>query len=162
MKNYTIVPNEVITATNINPKEKNLLLNLYQMAFGQKTSCFPSQGYLAKLLKVSVRTIQRWLNKLKLYGYINIIRRGHKSNIYQLNTKKDKQNVSDKKDIIPETDIEKKYSSKKNNKEYNYVKKQAKKDLNFLNCPSRNYDFDVLENMLLGYEEYDYEKIYKK
>lgn len=81
MTNYTILQNNDITL-NISDRAFRLYCLLKSMAYGEKTSCYPSQVYLAEKLNRSVRSIQRYLKELLKAGYIKIKRRGSISNIY--------------------------------------------------------------------------------
>lgn len=133
MENFTMVDNDILEA-NISDGAVRLYMILASYCFGDKTTCFPSQNTLAAKLSKSVRTVQRYLGELISKGLIMKRRRGSTSNEYQL-VKKAVKNASSKV------------------KEFFKGKSEAKpcsKAKSFSAYPQRNYDFDKLENMLLG------------
>jgi plasmid replication initiation protein len=89
-----------------------------------------------------VRTIQRNLSELVKVGLIKIKRRGSVSNIYEL------IGISNSSSSI-DTSI-KKTLEKSKPKDSNWKNYSNKKQDLFNNYEQRNYDFEKLENALLG------------
>lgn len=77
---YTKIDNKVLNY-NISDGAFKLHFLLQSMCYGDKLQCFPSQSYLANILRKSVRTIQRYLNELIVAGIIKKQRRGSTSNV---------------------------------------------------------------------------------
>lgn len=170
---YTNIDNNIMNY-NISGGAFKLYFLLQSMCYDKKVQCFPSQDYLAKKLNKSVRTIQRYLEELIKENLIEKKRRGSISNIYTMVLKmvsqKSKTMVDSVKEIkkrcekknqdnIHELNRNTKESYSYKNKKYtsnSYNKKESNWDLE-----GRNYDFKNLENMLLGHDEYDVNKLYK-
>lgn len=83
-KGSTYIPNSYLLDNRLLDGEKTLLSLLQASCFGDKVETFPAQKTLAEAINKSVRTIQRYLKKLKELGYINIKRRGSISNVYSI------------------------------------------------------------------------------
>lgn len=81
MENFTQVRNEILTM-DISAGALRLYMNLLKRCFGDKDTCFPSEETIAKDVKKSVRTVQRYLKELVNEGLIVIKRRGSISNLY--------------------------------------------------------------------------------
>jgi DNA-binding transcriptional regulator YhcF (GntR family) len=144
MTNYTILQNDDIIA-NISDGAFRLYTFLNSMCYGDKNTCFPSQFYLAEKLCKSVRTIQRYLIELVQAGYIKIKRRGSISNVYKIVNKV----TSTVKEAI---------NKAKNAYNRNFKKKKDNDDIKktkFNDYEQRNYDYNNLEQMLLGNMEYN-------
>ena len=62
----------------------NVYMRIKSMAYGTKVSAFPSQLHLAKALRCSVRSVQRYLVELVGAGVIESLQRYSTSNIYTL------------------------------------------------------------------------------
>lgn len=149
MINYTIISNDLITSNDISDGAYRLYSYLLSMCYGQKKECYPSQEYLSKALRKSVRTIQRYIHELINANLVAKKRRGSISNVYTLLTKK----VAQKADMIA------KKAKETWSKAFN---KNAKKESNFDSYEQRNYDFNKLEDMLLGNKPYNRNELYKK
>ncbi|MCY6370219.1 helix-turn-helix domain-containing protein [Clostridium ganghwense] len=140
MTNFTMIENELFNY-DISGQAFKLYCLLKSYCFNGKTTCYPSQKTLADRLNRSVRTIQRSLKELVKTGLIKIKRRGSISNIYELiGISKNATSIHTSLNKI----LEKKTSQKSN---LTYSNK--KEDL-FNNYAQRNYDFEKLENALLG------------
>lgn len=141
MTNFTMIENEIFNYS-ISGQAFKLYCLLKSYCFYGKTLCYPSQKTLAGKLNKSVRTIQRNLSELVKAGLIKIKRRGSVSNIYELIGI---SNSSSSIDTSIKKTLEK--GKPKNSNWKNYSNK--KQDL-FNNYEQRNYDFEKLENALLG------------
>lgn len=150
MNNETIIQNVEITNIRISDGAYRCYILLQSMCFGMKCTCYPSEKYLGVSLGRSVRTIQRYLIELVKEGLIVIRHRGSISNLYTVITKKARQ--VEQKVTSAVKNAYKAYKQKIN------VDKQEKKNL-FNSFKQRSYNFKNLENMLLGNEEYDPEKL---
>ncbi|WP_291583415.1 helix-turn-helix domain-containing protein [Clostridium sp. UBA6640] len=144
---YTKIDNVVLNY-NISDGAFKLHFLLQSMCYGDKLQCFPSQGYLANILRKSVRTIQRYLNELITAGIIKKQRRGSTSNLYTITLKVDP--IEHQKNSF--------FKKNKNVKSKNI---KAKKESLWNKIPSRNYNFDSLEKMLLGDIEFNNFNLYK-
>lgn len=133
MENFTMVDNDILES-NISDGAVRLYMILSSYCFGDKATCFPSQNTLAAKLNKSVRTVQRYLGELISKGLIMKRRRGSTSNEYTL-IKKIVKNASSK--------VKEFFKGKSETKPCSKAK-------SFSAYPQRNYDFDKLENMLLG------------
>lgn len=144
---YTILQNDDIIA-NISDGAFRLYTFLNSMCYGDKNTCFPSQFYLAEKLCKSVRTIQRYLIELVQEGYIKIKRRGSISNVYKIVNK------------VTST-VKEAMNKAKNAYNRNFKKKDSNdiKKTNFADYEQRSYNYNNLEQMLLGNMEYDPEKL---
>lgn len=142
MTNYTIIQNTDITSS-LSDGAFRLYCLLQSMCYGEKDTCFPSQNYLANVLKKSIRTIQRYLNELIAAGIIKKKRRGSISNIYTILGKK----------ILQQVD---KAVNKAKNAYKSYKNKYKKEKVSSFNdYEQTQYNFDNLEAMLLGEMKYD-------
>jgi DNA-binding GntR family transcriptional regulator len=112
------------------------------MCYGPKDSCYPSINYIANALGTCTRTINRYLKELVELGLILKRRRGSISNIYTLLQKKAGQAIEKVQEIIK--------SAKKAYKS-NYKPYPNKKESVFNNFEQRTYDYDNLEEKLLGW-----------
>lgn len=139
MNNYTIIDNNLITS-NISDGAYRLYTLLLSMAYGDKNTCYPSQVYLSEKLHKSIRTIQRYLNELISAKLIAKRRRGSISNIYTLIAKKVQQNIN-KALTKAKNAYNKKFNKNSNSSYFAYQ--------------GRNYDFNELEQQLLGYKTYN-------
>lgn len=79
---YTKISNEIIELKEISDGAFRLYILLQKMCYGEKSSCYPSQSYLGKVLNKSSKTIQRYLEELISLGLVKSIRRGSSSNLY--------------------------------------------------------------------------------
>lgn len=87
MKNYTIIPNELLDASPLPIQARYLLCVLKRFA-GQDELCYPSQHRLSLALGVSERQIRTYLRTLEKEGLVSKKRRGfNKSNTYILASK---------------------------------------------------------------------------
>lgn len=148
MTNYTILPNNDIMANICDGAFRTYTL-IKSMCYGDKNTCFPSQKYLAEKLCKSVRTIQRHLIELVQAKMIKIKRRGSISNVYT---------------IVNKVTSTVENAVKKAKKAYNnhFKKKKDSNDIkktNFADYEQRSYNYNNLEQMLLGNMEYDPEKL---
>ncbi|WP_035290960.1 helix-turn-helix domain-containing protein [Clostridium sp. KNHs214] len=161
MTNYTIIQNETITSY-LSDKGFRLYSLLQSMCYAEKISCYPSQAYLACALRCSVRTIQRALTELRDNKLITVCRRGSTSNLYTLVRKKinnavdrlkravkgkgevDSNTLKDK-DALKQGSNSKVHNMHNQKNYYNY-----KKSNTFNDYTQRQYDFNKLEQALLG------------
>ncbi len=142
MTNYTLIDNNQITNVKLSDgayRCHNLLLS---MCYGLKDTCYPSIKYIANTLNKSTRTINRYLKQLIEQGLIIKRRRGSISNIYTLLQKKAGQAVEKVQEVI--ASAKKAYKS-------NYKPYPKKKESVFNNFEQRTYDYDNLEEKLLGW-----------
>lgn len=125
---------------------------LLSMCYGnKKNTCFPSQQYISEHLHKSVRTVQRGIKELKDKGLIKVKRRGSISNVYTMLRKvviDSSKTINNKVKKVEDT------IKKVKNSFYS-----SKKTETFNNFTPRNYSFKNLENMLLGKEKYDPDKL---
>ena len=146
MNNYTLIDNTLITS-NISDGAYRLYTLLLSMAYADKNTCYPSQAYLAEKLHKSIRTIQRYLNELIGAKLVAVKRRGSISNIYTLVSKKVQQNVN--RAIIKARNAYNKKFNKNNSSSY-------------FAYEGSNYDYEELEEQLLGYKEYNPSELLKE
>jgi len=79
---YTLVPNIVLDDESISNNAQLVYAHILKYGWG-KGHCYPGHETLAKKLKLSVRSIIRALNELKVKGLISWKQRGlNKTNIY--------------------------------------------------------------------------------
>lgn len=150
MNNETIIQNIEITNIRISDGAYRCYVLLQSMCYGDKCTCYPSEKYLATALGRSVRTIQRYLIELVKEGLIVIRRRGSISNIYTVLAKKAKQ-VGQKVTSA----LKGAYKAYKQKMKIDKKEKQSV----FNNFQMRKYNFSSLEDMLLGYKEYNSEEL---
>ncbi|AYD39827.1 helix-turn-helix domain-containing protein [Clostridium fermenticellae] len=145
MTNYTVIDNPTITSS-ISDNSFRIYNFLLSLCYGNKDCCYPSQQYIAGKLHKSVRTVQRGLNELVKAKFIKVRRRGSISNIYTMLKKEVSTKVEGVVNKVKKT-IE---------KVKNYP---VKKPSLFNNYPQRQYNFNELENQLLGNNNYDSSKL---
>lgn len=153
---YTVVSNDILNY-NISEGAFKLYFILESMCFGNKTNCFPSQAFLATKMKRSVRSIQRYLNELTLNGLIEKKRRGSISNIYKVLLKKTTAIINTVLDKVAA------HNKNTNSKKAYPKSKVSTKNLKApnWNLEERGYNFDNLEDMLLGFKSYNESELYK-
>ncbi|WP_032123032.1 helix-turn-helix domain-containing protein [Clostridium amazonitimonense] len=161
---YTNIDNNIMNY-NISGGAFKLYFLLQSMCYSEKTQCFPSQKYLAERLNKSVRTIQRYLDELIKARLIEKKRRGSISNLYTVALKVISQKANEmvervKKIKDKNSKQNNSYNCSNNSKGYRSYNSYNKGTSNW-NIDSRNYDFQNLEDMLLGYERYDANRLYK-
>lgn len=84
MKNFTVIPNELLGPTQLPVSSKYLLCVLLKYC-GQDDYCFPSQTTLANDLGHTDRQIRNLLNNLETEGLIHSTRKGfNKPNTYKV------------------------------------------------------------------------------
>lgn len=84
VRNYTIIPNEVLGASQLSMQARYLLCVLLRYC-GQDEWCYPSQETLAHEVGCSARYIRRLLEELIHASVITKTRRGfNKSNTYKV------------------------------------------------------------------------------
>ncbi|MBY6873415.1 helix-turn-helix domain-containing protein [Clostridium botulinum] len=152
MNNYTISSNFDITNLKLSDGAYRCYMLLQHLAYANKTKVYPSIRYIAISLGRSCRSINRYIKELVQLGYIAKRRRGSISSVYTLLKKKVQQSI-DRIKQAKNGSKEKKYTKKtKNtsNKNNNYSA-SVKKD-KFNDFDQRNYDFEKLEDLLLGKE----------
>ena len=142
MTNYTLIDNNQITNVKLSDGAYRCHDLLLSMCYGLKDTCYPSIKYIANTLNKSTRTINRYLKQLVEQGLIIKRRRGSISNIYTLLQKKAGQAVEKVQEVI--TSAKKAYKS-------NYKSYPKKKESVFNNFEQRTYDYDNLEEKLLGW-----------
>ena len=82
MKNYTIIPNEVLERSELSIIERYLFCVLLKFC-GKDDFCFPSQQTLSQILGISDRHIRTLLARLEELGLIHKIHHGwNRSNTY--------------------------------------------------------------------------------
>lgn len=138
MKNFTMVQNDILEA-NISDGAMRLYMILSSYCYGDKYACFPSQNTLAAKLNKSVRTVQRYLGELIGKRLIIKKRRGSTSNEYQIVEK-----------AISNTSSKKKKNYKRKPSAVEPAAKPRSKEKSFSAYSQRNYNFEKLEDMLLG------------
>lgn len=135
-KGHTYIPNNYLFDNCLKDGEKTLLTLLQASCFGDKVKTYPAQKTLAVALNKSVRTIQRYIQRLKELGYIEVRRRGSISNMYTVLIKKAQK--------VGEQFV-------KNMKE----KMNRKNNSTFSNYPQRNYskqDLKSIEDVLTAWQ----------
>ena len=142
MTNYTIIDNNLITNLKLSNGAYRCHNFLLSMCYGPKDSCYPSINYIANALGTCTRTINRYLKELVELGLILKRRRGSISNIYTLLQKKAGQAIEKVQEVIK--------SAKKAYKS-NYRPYPKKKESVFNDFEQRTYDYDNLEEKLLGW-----------
>jgi len=84
MKNFTIIPNELLSKSQLSLKARHLLCVLLKYC-GNDEHCYPSQETLGVNLNCSARHIRNLLKELKDSKLIHKTRSGfNKSNTYQV------------------------------------------------------------------------------
>ncbi|WP_409069908.1 helix-turn-helix domain-containing protein [Clostridium sp. FAM 1755] len=151
MTNYTITSNFDITNLRLSDGAYRCYMLLQHLAYGNKTEVYPSIRYIAVSLGRSCRSVNRYIKELVSLGYIAKRRRGSISNIYTLLKKKVQQSI-DKIKQAKNGHKEDKTTKKANDTKYknNYNDKTRKDKFN--DFDQRNYDFEKLEDLLLGKE----------
>lgn len=151
---FTAYENEFIHNNNLSDGAYRLATILSTFRFQNKNGtfneCIASQSLLSRIMKRSVRSIQRYLRELKTKGYINIIRRGSTSNKYEFI-----------KEIKRYIDASIKQAKEKANAHVEYLRQtygykkanKSKNKGNWNNYEQRTYDFDDLERKLLGWDK---------
>ncbi|AGK97612.1 helix-turn-helix domain-containing protein [Clostridium pasteurianum] len=148
MTNFTLIDNDDIIS-NITDGAFRTYTLIKSMCYGQKIECYPSQKYLAEKLNRSIRTIQRYIIELVKAKMIKIKRRGSISNVYTVMSKV----TSTVKEAVNKA--KKAYDNHfKKKKDYADIKKTK-----FNDYEQRNYNYENLEQMLLGNMEYDPQKL---
>ncbi|MFL0198289.1 helix-turn-helix domain-containing protein [Clostridium sp. WILCCON 0269] len=134
-KNFMAIHNDIVIL-RISNRAYRIYSFLNSMCFGKKDKCFPSQSYIAKKLRICVRTIQRGLKELVQAGLIKVKRRGSMSNVYYILDK-----------VVLNSKLKNKDNSNENNS------KGKSKIGSFDNFKPREYDFNDLEKKLLGWDD---------
>ncbi|ABS40649.1 helix-turn-helix domain-containing protein [Clostridium botulinum] len=153
MTNYTITSNFDITNLKLSDGAYRCYMLLQHLAYGNKTEVYPSIRYIAVSLGRSCRSVNRYIKELVQLGYIAKRRRGSTSNVYTLLQKKVQQTIQNIKDKVKSRDNRSKENKttqsnntkNTNHKNNNYIKKDKFNDFD-----QRNYDFNKLEDLLLG------------
>lgn len=84
MKNFTIIPNELLNSSQLTIMERYLYCVLLKLC-GNKDYCFPSQKTIATTMGKSPRYVWTLLDKLEKKGFIKRTRRGwNRSNTYEV------------------------------------------------------------------------------
>lgn len=166
MTNYTITSNSDITNLSLSDGAYRCYNLLQSLCFGDKTTCYPSIKYMACALGRSCRTINRYIKELVSLKLIIKRRRGSVSNLYTLVQKTVNRSVNclktalkGKREVGSNTKAKDapiqgdrnshvvNHDFTKNKKSKNYYKK---KPSTFNDYTQRQYDFDKLEQALLG------------
>lgn len=124
-KGSTYIPNNYLLDNRLLDGEKTLLSLLLASCFGDKVETYPSQLTLAQTLNKSVRTIQRYLKKLKELGYILVKRRGSISSVYRLLIKETMQKVNNVVNKAKNTYYNYRNKKQTNNNTYGYENKRS-------------------------------------
>lgn len=83
-RNFTTVPNVVLTAPGLSLAAKALYAILLMFAW-QNNECWPGQDKLAEAAGCSDRTVRKYLDELRDYGLISWTQRGlNQTNIYYI------------------------------------------------------------------------------
>ncbi|HEY8803995.1 MAG TPA: hypothetical protein VIM42_02615 [Clostridium sp.] len=85
--NFTIFNNEIWDIAeefDLSNGAVVLYMKIKSMTYGMKKSIFPSQLYLSRALRCSVRTVQRYLGELVKARCLNSLQRHITSNLYSL------------------------------------------------------------------------------
>lgn len=151
MTNYTITSNFDITNLKLSDGAYRCYMLLQHLAYANKTEIYPSIRYIAVSLGRSCRSVNRYIKELVQLGYIAKRRRGSISSVYTLLKKKVQQSI-DRIKQVKNGSKEKKSIKKTNetNHKNNYNNKYKKDKFN--DFDQRNYDFEKLEDLLLGKE----------
>ncbi|HDK7179276.1 TPA: helix-turn-helix domain-containing protein [Clostridium botulinum] len=151
MTNYTITSNFDITNLKLSDGAYRCYMLLQHLAYGNKTEVYPSIRYIAVSLGRSCRSVNRYIKELVQLGYISKRRRGSISSVYTLLKKKVQQSIDrikQAKNGSKDNKTTKKANNTKHKNNYNnYIKKDKFNDFD-----QRNYDFEKLEDLLLGKE----------
>lgn len=121
-----------------------------------KDNCYPSQETLAKKLRRTVRTVQRYIKELVEHNLIKITRRGSTSNLYTIVAKIGKQvanNIKERVDKIIKNNT--KTNGQKSPIEGQLRNKQSysKSKNQFGNYEQRSTEYYLkFEKQLLGWE----------
>lgn len=100
---YTLVPNIVLDDESISNNAQLVYAHILKYGWG-KGHCYPGHETLAKKLKLSVRSIIRALNELRIKGLISWKQRGlNKTNIYIIESLSKAYN--DEEISISDTDV---------------------------------------------------------
>lgn len=152
MDTFTIIDPSVAIST-ISDNANRVYDYLASKCYGNKDNCFPAQATIALATHRSVRTVQRGLYELVRAGIIKITRRGSTSNLYTILNK-----IKLQANKIYNSTV-KKVEDTINKFKYNSY--SSKKISAFNNFTQRNYNFSNLEDMLLGKQQYNSNKIIK-
>jgi predicted transcriptional regulator len=148
MYKETIIQNSLICNLRLSDGAYRCYIMLQSMCYGSnKSTCYPSIKYLSIALGRSVRTINRYIKELAKNNLIVKKRRGSISNLYTVIAKKTQQVAQS----ITKS-VKKAYNS------FNQQSKGKNKPSNW-NIESRNYNFNKLEEALLGKTNYDFEEL---
>jgi len=85
--NFTVFENEIWDLAEefkLSHGAMVLFFKMKSMAYGHKKTIFPSQLYLSRVLRCSVRSVQRYLSELVKAGCIKSLQRNTTSNLYTL------------------------------------------------------------------------------
>jgi len=84
MKNFTLIPNEILGSSQLSIQARYLHLVLMKHC-GQAEHCYPSQRTLAEALGCSSRHIRNLLQELIVAGLVSITRSGYnRPNTYKV------------------------------------------------------------------------------
>jgi biotin operon repressor len=110
MKNFTIIPNEILCSIQLSIPARYLLCVLLRYC-GQDGCCYPSQTTLSDDLGYSERQVRNLLQELKDGGLIHATRRGfNKPNTYEV-TKSFVLHTADRKSSSYHLGRHRKYNS---------------------------------------------------
>lgn|GEM_PF-6853648 len=81
---FTRIENSIARCLFLSRGAKDAYLAIKQYAYGEKTTCFPSQSTLASCINASRSSVNKWIKELSDKQFINIIRRVGDSCVYEL------------------------------------------------------------------------------
>ncbi|NMM65455.1 helix-turn-helix domain-containing protein [Clostridium sp. P21] len=151
-KGSTYIENAYLYDTRLTSTEKTVYAVLCSACYAEKYETTVGQLTIAKAINKSLRTVQRAIKTLKKFLYIQCKRRGSISNITVIVAKQMRN--AGKKVVETVKKVREKINSKKGN-----AYPSAKKESLFNNFEMRPYNFQNLEDMLLGYKEYNSEEL---
>ncbi|WPC42914.1 helix-turn-helix domain-containing protein [Clostridium sp. JS66] len=149
-KGSTYIDNAYLYDTRLTSTEKTVYAVLCSACYANKYETYVGQLTIAKAINKSLRTIQRAIKTLKKFSYIIVKRRGSISNITTIVSKQTKQVAHKVTSALKGA-----YKAYKQKRKVDKKEKQS----TFNNFEMRKYDFSSLEDMLLGYKEYNSEEL---
>lgn len=81
---YTKIPNDVVTANDIDKTDKLVYIALNTFCYGNKNECYPSTEVVGKMLGLTRRSISKSLTNLVKKGYVERTIRHGQSNHYKM------------------------------------------------------------------------------
>mgnify|MGYP001216075081 FL=1 len=97
---YAVIPADVRYDEDL-PANAKLLYGEITVLCNERGYCWASNSYFAKLYKVSVRTVQTWINALEKKGYINRVNVWDKDNHVEKRIIRLGTQITDENSFIP-------------------------------------------------------------